>query len=56
MFHEDIYFFPVICMEDRIGNFEVGKEFDALLVDVATMGTPLDIFPEVRLNKHGSYR
>lgn len=36
----------VICMEDRIGNFEVGKEFDALLVDVATMGTPLDIFPE----------
>ena len=24
----------VVCMEDRIGNFERGKKFDALLVDV----------------------
>lgn len=36
----------VLHMSDRIGNFEPGKEFDALLVDVEAKGTPLDIFPE----------
>ncbi|XP_037779254.1 guanine deaminase-like [Penaeus monodon] len=36
----------VVRMEDRIGNFEVGKEIDALLVDTEATGTPLDIFLE----------
>lgn len=44
-------YFPVVRMEDRIGNFEVGKEFDALLVDTEATGTPLDIFLEVSLNR-----
>ncbi|XP_042886176.1 guanine deaminase-like [Penaeus japonicus] len=36
----------VLHLEDRIGNFEVKKEFDALLIDVEAKGTPFDIFPE----------
>ncbi|XP_071547984.1 guanine deaminase-like isoform X1 [Panulirus ornatus] len=34
----------VVHMEDRIGNFETGKEFDSLLIDVEVPGSPLDIF------------
>ncbi|XP_045607153.2 guanine deaminase [Procambarus clarkii] len=34
----------LINMENRIGNFEVGKDFDALLVDVDAPRTPLDTF------------
>lgn len=34
----------VAGMDDRIGNFEVGKEFDAILVDVEALDSPLDIF------------
>lgn len=34
----------VVNMDDRIGNFEVGKEFDAILVDVEAPDSPLDIF------------
>ncbi len=34
-------------MADRVGTFEVGKEFDALLVDTCLGGTagPFDVFP-----------
>ena len=35
-------------MEDRIGNFEIDKEFDALLIDVAAQGTAFDVFSKVR--------
>ncbi|KAG0233095.1 guanine deaminase [Mortierella sp. GBAus27b] len=35
----------VMGLEDTIGNFEVGKEFDAILVNMATKGSPVDIFP-----------
>ena len=35
----------VLNMEHKIGNFEIDKAFDALLIDVApTNGSPLDIF------------
>ncbi|KAK4319257.1 hypothetical protein Pmani_009795 [Petrolisthes manimaculis] len=34
----------VVDMEDRIGNLEVGKEFDALVIDTQATGSPLDIF------------
>lgn len=36
----------VVSMEDLIGNFEVGKEFDSLLVDTEVPNTPLDVFDE----------
>ncbi|KAL7633762.1 UNVERIFIED_CONTAM: hypothetical protein RMT77_015716 [Armadillidium vulgare] len=34
----------VLNMENKIGNFEIDKEFDALLIDVSTPGSPIDIF------------
>ncbi|XP_069969713.1 uncharacterized protein [Penaeus vannamei] len=34
----------VLNMEDRIGNFEIDKEFDALLIDVSAPGSAIDIF------------
>ncbi|XP_060066006.1 guanine deaminase-like isoform X1 [Ylistrum balloti] len=36
----------VLDMEDHIGNFEVGKAFDALLVDPCVDGGPIDVFRE----------
>ncbi|KAL3846815.1 hypothetical protein ACJMK2_017769, partial [Sinanodonta woodiana] len=33
-------------LEDKVGNFVVGKEFDALLIDVEAVGSPLDVFKE----------
>ncbi|XP_045123406.1 uncharacterized protein LOC123511511 isoform X2 [Portunus trituberculatus] len=34
----------VLNMEDRIGNFEIDKEFDALLIDVTAPGSAVDVF------------
>ncbi|KAF9113753.1 hypothetical protein BGX27_000858 [Mortierella sp. AM989] len=34
----------VMELGDKIGNFEVGKEFDAILVNTAIARSPLDIF------------
>lgn len=31
-------------MDHKIGNFDIGKEFDALLVDVYTKGGQIDKF------------
>ena len=31
-------------MADSIGNFEVGKKFDALVIDVNTSESQIDIF------------
>lgn len=39
-------------MDDRIGNFEVGKEFDAILVDVEAPDTLLDIFAKASTQGH----
>lgn len=36
-------------MEDRIGNFEIDKEFDALLIDVTAPGSAVDIFSKVSI-------
>jgi len=33
-----------VGMKDRIGNFEVGKAFDAVIVDGAVQNSPFDIF------------
>lgn len=40
------YFIAVVSMDDRIGNFVVGKEFDAVLVDVKARDSPLDIYDQ----------
>ncbi|CAH1789018.1 unnamed protein product [Owenia fusiformis] len=34
----------VLNLEDKIGNFEVGKEFDALLVNFEALDSPFDVF------------
>lgn len=34
----------VMELDDMIGNFEVGKEFDAILVNTQVENTPIDIF------------
>lgn len=34
----------VMNLESQIGNFEKGKEFDALLIDVDADDSPVDIF------------
>ncbi|GLD75340.1 uncharacterized protein AKAME5_002667400 [Lates japonicus] len=33
-----------LSLDDQIGNFEVSKDFDALRVNVAAPGTPIDVF------------
>lgn len=33
-------------LADRVGTFEVGKEFDALLVDTTVQGGPFDVFDD----------
>ncbi|RMX38807.1 hypothetical protein pdam_00016762 [Pocillopora damicornis] len=34
----------VLGLDDKIGNFEVGKDFDALLIDVEVPDSPFDCF------------
>ncbi|KAF8927519.1 hypothetical protein BGZ52_004402 [Haplosporangium bisporale] len=34
----------VMELDDKIGNFEVGKEFDAILVNTQVENTPMDVF------------
>ncbi|XP_037536436.1 guanine deaminase [Nematolebias whitei] len=44
-----------LSMDDQIGNFEVGKDFDALRVNVAAKGGPIDLIqsdaPKILLEK-----
>ncbi|XP_026795508.3 guanine deaminase [Pangasianodon hypophthalmus] len=35
----------VLSLDDRTGNFEVGKDFDALRVNICVPGSPIDLFP-----------
>ena len=46
--HYNTNLFVVVAMEDKIGNFEEGKEFDALLIDLAVNGSPVDLNEQVR--------
>ena len=34
----------MLGLQDQIGNFEVGKDFDAILVDPDVEGGPFDTF------------
>lgn len=36
-------FFLALALDDQTGNFEVGKDFDALRVNVAVPGGPIDM-------------
>ena len=38
-------------MENQIGNFEPGKEFDALVIDLASTNSPIDNFREYSLDE-----
>jgi len=38
----------VLNLEDKIGNFEIGKEFDALVVDAAAPGKTPQRPPECK--------
>lgn len=35
----------VLNLSDKIGSFDVGKEFDAQLIDLSTKGSNVSIFP-----------
>lgn len=37
-----IFLFPALNLEHKIGNFEVGKEFDALIVDMKVPSSSVD--------------
>ncbi|CAG8734313.1 18443_t:CDS:1, partial [Racocetra fulgida] len=37
----------LVNLENVIGNFIVGKEFDALLIDPEAEGSPMQIFDEI---------
>ncbi|XP_070566705.1 guanine deaminase-like isoform X1 [Ptychodera flava] len=37
----------VLGLDDKIGNFEVGKEFDALLIDVCCEDSPFDVINDL---------
>lgn len=43
-----------LSLDDQTGNFEVGKDFDALRVNVTAPGGPIDLIqsdgPKVALN------
>lgn len=38
-----LFLFIALSMDKQIGNFEVGKDFDALRVNVAAKGGPIDL-------------
>lgn len=38
---------PALSMDDQTGNFEVGKDFDALRVNVAVPDGPIDLIQNV---------
>lgn len=39
-----LFSFSALGLDDVIGNFEVGKEFDALLINTKASDSPFDLF------------
>lgn len=37
--------FAALALDNEIGNFQVGKSFDALVVNLASSFSPVDVFP-----------
>ena len=44
MYVSSILVLPALNMQDKIGNFQVGKEFDAVRVSAEVEDTPYDLF------------
>ncbi|KAK9710943.1 hypothetical protein K7432_008118 [Basidiobolus ranarum] len=40
----------VLGMKEQLGNFVVGKKFDALIINPSTRGSPIDLFDHDKLN------
>lgn len=38
-------------MDEKVGNFEIGKEFDALVIDLAAPGSILNDFRKYSLDE-----
>ena len=38
-------YISVLGIADKVGNFEVGKEFDALRINSLVPNSPFDVFP-----------
>lgn len=38
-----VFLFAALSLDERTGNFKVGKDFDALRVNVAAPGGPIDV-------------
>lgn len=38
-------------MDNKIGNFTIGKHFDALKIDLECNDSPIDIYNELSLNE-----
>lgn len=38
-------YFTALALDNEIGNFQVGKSFDALVVNLASSFSPVDVFP-----------
>jgi guanine deaminase len=41
--------FSALSIGDKIGNFKVGKQFDALHIDLASCDSPVHLFPGEKL-------
>lgn len=46
-----VIYFAALALEKEIGNFQVGKSFDALIVNLASSFSPVDIFPGNDINE-----
>ena len=42
----------VLNLEDKIGNFVVGKEFDALVVDASAPGSNIEVYDHDQIGDH----
>lgn len=42
--------FVALALDKEIGNFQVGKAFDAIVVNVEVPNSPIDVFPDHQIN------
>lgn len=41
-----LFHFLALGLDDKVGNFEIGKEFDALVVNLAPTDGNLEVWPD----------
>lgn len=44
--------FPALSLDKETGNFEVGKDFDALRIDPTASESPFDVFSDDDIEVH----